>query len=45
MSGRVVVAVAEGGIVGLLGAPVLRGTSLETHALHVPKHVTIKLPV
>ena len=38
--GQLTVAVAAGGIVGLLRAPVLLGTSLRTHALHVPKHVT-----
>ena len=39
------VAVAAGGIGGLLKAPVLLGTSLQTQALHVPKHMTIKSPV
>ena len=45
MRGQLVDAVAVGGIVGLLRVPVLLGTSLPTHALHVLMHVTIKLPV
>ena len=45
MRGQQVVAVAAGGIVGLVRAPVLLGTSLATHALHVPMHVTVIMPV
>ena len=35
--GQLALAVAAGGIVGLLRAPVLLGTSLRTHALQVPQ--------
>ena len=45
VQGQLRVPLAAGGIVGLVRTPALLGTGLQPHALHVPKHLTIRSPV